>query len=148
MPRLTQTLEERFWAKVNKDGPLWNGTPCWVWTGAKKPNGYGNFGISGRVVYAHRFAYEILVGVIPAGFEADHLCRNRACVNPEHLDSVTHKVNVLRGQSPTAMHAQATHCPQGHPYDLLNTAIRRSGRRRCRACDRIAHTPREKMQRE
>src|SRR5450755_3951408 len=77
------TAEERFWARVDKqtDG-------CWVWTGALR-TGYGTLSVSGKNVPAHRFSYELLVGIIPDGLQIDHLCRNRACVNPEHLEPVT-----------------------------------------------------------
>ena len=134
-------LEERFWEKVNKDGPLWNGTHCYVWMGGTGQGGYGAFWIgrkatkTHRKVKAHRVAYELLLGPIPEGLEIDHLCRNRVCVNPTHLEAVTHQLNVLRGQGRAAINAQRTYCTQGHPYDLINTEIY-DGRRYCRACRR------------
>lgn len=136
------SVEERFWAKVNKNGPLWKGTPCWVWIASRNENGYGYFGPgmhhSPRLVRVHRYAYELLVGPIPEGLTIDHLCRNRPCVNPAHMETVTNKENILRGLSTGAHNARKTHCPQGHPYDLFNTYLRRDkGRtgRNCRACD-------------
>lgn len=81
----------RFWAKVDKQ------SDCWVWTGAIKPNGYGTFGAGKKTCYAHRWAYEHVVGSIPDGMHIDHLCRNRACVNPAHLEPVSSAVNVNRG---------------------------------------------------
>jgi hypothetical protein len=136
MPRWTQTTEERFWDKVDKDGPLWNGTPCWVWIAHRMPLGYGQFRVAGHGILAHRWAYEACVGPIPKHLELDHLCRNRPCVSPKHLEAVTHSVNNRRGFN----HQLAkTHCPHGHPYDLSNTRIvsTKKGRgyqRICNAC--------------
>jgi hypothetical protein len=88
--------EQRFWRHVVRDPD----TECWEWTAARKNGGYGSFAIGKGNVYAHRFAYEMLVGPIPEGLELDHLCRNRGCVNPDHLEPVTRQVNVLRGLVP------------------------------------------------
>ncbi len=120
-------LPKRFWSKAHVAD---NG--CWEWTGTKYTQGYGSFIVDGRRCPAHRVAYETLVGPIPEGLECDHLCRNRPCVNPAHIEPVTSSVNTLRGD-----HAQRrkTHCPQGHPYDEENTVHYR-GQRGCRACDR------------
>lgn len=81
--------------------------------------------------YAHRVAYEHLVGPIPEGLQLDHLCRNRTCVNPEHLEPVTAQENTVRARS------LITHCPSGHPYSDTNTAVGRNGKRYCRECKRI-----------
>lgn len=78
-------LEERFWEKVDKNGP--NG--CWVWTAAKADTGYGQIGVGGKIRYVHRIVFELVNRTIPEGAEIDHLCRNRPCVNPEHLEPVT-----------------------------------------------------------
>ena len=121
------SIEERFWAKVRKTAG------CWVWTGAKISSGYGEMSVKGKPQYAHRLAYELLVGPIPDGLVIDHLCRNTSCVNPAHLEVVTERVNILRGSGATAVHARATHCPQGHPYDEANT-YRSKGHRKCRTC--------------
>ncbi len=119
---------DNFWAKVDKSGS------CWIWIGSKATKGYGRW--NGRK--AHRVAYEALVGVIPAGLTIDHLCRNRKCVNPSHMEVVTNAVNVLRGESFSAVNQRKTHCPKGHPYDETNTGHRsdRPGRI-CRECMRI-----------
>jgi len=123
---------DRFWAKVVQSGD------CWTWTACLNPDGYGQFWVSGRAVKAHRFAYEQMVGEIPAGLELDHLCRNRSCVNPDHMDAVTHKVNVLRGVGVTAMHALKTECPQGHPLSGANLYPLPGGRT-CRECKKASN---------
>jgi hypothetical protein len=124
-----RTVEERFMAKVEKTDS------CWIWTAQCTPGGYGRFKIGGRPLRAHRVAYELLVGPIPEGLVLDHLCRVRHCVNPAHLEPVTQRENVLRGDAVGAVNAAKTHCPQGHPYDQLNTLME-AGSRRCLACKR------------
>ena len=111
---------ERFWARAEKGL-----TPedCWQWQGKLSDNGYGILWIKPKPAgptKAHRFAYELLVGPIPKGLEPDHRCRNRRCVNPDHLELVTHQVNLRRGeggQIAAATQRKKTHCPQGHPYN-------------------------------
>jgi hypothetical protein len=121
----------RFWQKVDKSSDA-NG--CWLWT-AHKCRGYGTFGWNGSTKQAHRVAYELTIGPIPAGLTIDHLCRNRSCVNPAHLEPVTMKVNVLRGNAVTAINARKTHCIHGHPYDDSNTRRRpMSSHRSCKTC--------------
>lgn len=129
------TTEERFWAKAEKT------ETCWPWTAATSRGGYGVFWHDGKLVYAHRFAYQILVGPIPEGLQLDHVkdrgCRHRHCVNPAHLEPVTSAENSRRGDAGrlgAARQKAKTHCPHGHAYDEQNTRIREHGWRECRAC--------------
>lgn len=135
------SAEQRFWSKVNKRGsmPPQSVAPglCWEWTAAKTTGGYGQFWVNPHKVVSHRFAYEQLVGEIPEGLQLDHLCRNRACVNPRHLEPVTQQVNIFRGFSIATSNRLKTHCPQGHPYSAENTYIHpKNNGRICRACAR------------
>ncbi|MFH9014005.1 HNH endonuclease signature motif containing protein [Streptomyces sp. NPDC017943] len=122
---------KRFWLNVAKrdDG-------CWFWTASKNTGGYGHFMYGGQRGNAHRFAYEALVGPIPEGLVLDHLCRVRHCVNPDHLEPVTMRVNSLRGEGPSAKNAVKTHCKQGHEFSASNTYVTPRGRRQCRTCQR------------
>lgn len=134
------TPEERFWAKVVKTDT------CWLWTGAQKKAGYGRFRVNKeRVVLAHRFAYELLIGSVPDGEELDHVCMVKQCVRPDgrHVQSVTHLVNVQRAAVAGLFtpeidrrRGHKTHCPHGHPYAGENLRIGPDGKRYCRACNR------------
>lgn len=137
------TVEQRFWAKVNKT------ETCWPWTGALGPTGYGHFGVSAsRPTYAHRFSYELAHGQIPDGLEIDHRCHERGvcvespcahrrCVNPAHLEAVTHEENVRRG-NPGIRKAPyppaAPTCAVGHPRDEATMYVTPAGARVCRIC--------------
>ena len=142
-PRVRPVLE-RFWSKVEKTDT------CWLWVGNIQASGYGQFWLKEGPSYAHRFAYELLVGPIPEDKQLDHLCHtnsdcrggtsclHRRCVNPDHLEAVTAKTNVLRGRSFAARFSVATHCVNGHLYNEANTYYYRDGRgRMCRECGRI-----------
>lgn len=123
--------EDRFWTKVDRSKPY----GCWPWLGLTFPTGYGHTTILGEQ-YAHRLAYKLVVGPIPRGLTIDHLCRNRICANPAHLEPVTYRENVLRSPiAPAAINARKTHCRQGHAYSGENLLLRNHGRARiCRAC--------------
>lgn len=117
-------------------------TNCWLWTGTIRSGGYGRWpGEKGSL--AHRVSYELHRGPIPAGMQIDHLCRIRHCVNPDHLEPVTHAQNARRGAFATK-----THCSNGHPYDAENTYIDKTGSRKCRACDRESYWRRRDRVRE
>lgn len=140
---MKKTVEERFWSHV---GPHSDINVCWLWLGFSAPNRgsgkalvYGRVKVCGVVKYAHRHAYELLVGPIPNGLTIDHVkargCTSTLCVNPMHLEAVPNKINILRGSSPAALHAVVTCCPKGHVYDAGNTGHRKNGARYCRKCD-------------
>lgn len=125
---LDARLPDRFWSKVIPEP----NSGCWLWLGAGS-GGYGHtWAVGGRKWLAHRLAFEVLVGPVPKGLDLDHLCRNRGCCNPAHLEPVTHRENARRG-----LHgALITRCPSGHAYDDENTYVGPNGARKCRRCGR------------
>jgi hypothetical protein len=131
-------MEKRFTQKFERS------EGCWLWRGAIDRGGYGVFSIGSRtdgsrkMVKAHRVAYELLAGPIPAGLELDHKCRNRSCVNPDHLEPVTGPENTRRGEGISVKNARKTHCKAGHAFDELNTSFTKQKHRVCLACQRIA----------
>lgn len=155
----------RFWSKVDKTGD------CWIWTGGKHASGYGKFWRDdGRAARPHRWSYENANGPIPDGLDIDHRCHNddpacvagvncrhRLCVNPDHLEAVTPKVNNARGRTVGNANLAKTHCPAGHPYDEANTyrippnRVARNGGRGCVTCRKEnteRHLARKKAERE
>ena len=122
----------RFLSRVERD----NQTGCWIWVGSQSTTGYGRFYSKG---YAHRWVYEATRGVIPTGFEIDHLCRTRLCVNPTHLEAVTHQVNVLRGDAESARLHLLGKCKRGHLMTPTNTRHRKDApnKRICISCEQL-----------
>lgn len=126
-------IDERFWSKVKLEDEAFPENGCMLWMALLRPNGYPNFAVNGLPESAHRWIYKRLRGPIPEGMELDHLCRIRHCVNPDHLQPVTRKENVRRGN----VMVRKTHCIRGHLYTEENTMWRAHGVRACRECNRI-----------
>lgn len=131
--RVQGTLEERFWAKVDAEGI------CWEWTANLTDDGYGKIKVDGKMRSSHRVAWEMLVGPIPETMQLDHLCRNRACCNPDHLEVVTSRENCLRGRVAMRGLNLKTHCKNEHEYTPENTYVYKykgKVKRGCRTCRR------------
>lgn len=133
-------IERRLWSRGERVE-----SGCLIWTGFKNRDGYGLIRFDGRTTRTHRVAYILTFGPIPDGFEIDHLCRVRDCMEPTHLEAVPHLVNVRRGIAGINSKSR-THCVHGHPFDAKNTTVTQDGRRRCRACSRRT-TAESKMRR-
>lgn len=145
-------LGQKSWNKGINDNPqswLKRFTPkyqvinnCWLWQGRIEPNGYGKFWKDGKTIYAHVFSYEFFNGIIPETMTVDHLCKNKSCVNPFHLDLATRVDNVLRGNNEIARNKTKTHCPQGHEYKGENLYSAKDGSRKCNMCMKFKHAKR------
>jgi hypothetical protein len=120
---------DRFWSYVDKTGE------CWLWTGSLHNLGYPNrFLVDGERIYPHRYSYELVHGPIPDGLTIDHLCRVRHCVNPEHLEAVTHRENLRRSPvQVTTVNARKTRCIRGHRFSGRD----KRGYRVCHTCIRL-----------
>jgi hypothetical protein len=130
---------DRLLAKVTEDA---NG--CWIFTGSIARTGYGQVRTNNRNASTHRVTYEYFRDDIPPGLVIDHLCRVRACCNPWHLEPVTQRINILRGNGPLTAGSQLaarerakTHCPANHEYTEANTQVTWRGHRKCRTCKRL-----------
>lgn len=148
--RWTLSAEDRFWQYVDK------ADDCWRWTGGEK-NGYGTFFLNGRSVQAHRYAYELSFGPIPAGFTLDHACHtavaavcgdgarcpHRSCVRPDHMEPLSLEDNIARGGN-----GAKTHCKRGHEFTPENTYVMKRGGRSCRACLRLHQANQRARRRE
>lgn len=111
---------------------------CWEWDAPDTSNGYGNLYVGRKRMRAHRLSYEVFVGEIPEGLEIDHLCRNRACCNPDHLEPVTARENTLRSPiSPTAINSRKLKCKRNHDLTGDNVYVSSLPRRVCKECARL-----------
>jgi hypothetical protein len=135
-------VELRFYSKIQFDENTW----CWNWTACKSSLGYGQFVVKNKKLMAYRFSYELLKGHIPSGLELDHLCRNPKCVNPDHLEAVTHQENIKRGNS-GKLQKSKTHCIRGHEFNQENIYPYRNNRH-CKECGRIRHRKYNKTHKE
>ena len=149
IPVLTNKLIAKIFSRILIDpATVYQGDPCWTWTGFRDRDGYGRMTVwksryqpylpHTKNYLAHKLVYQLFVEPIPSPLVTDHLCRNRACVNPNHLEIITVKENTLRSpDAPAAVNARKTHCPLGHPYnsDHLSTSPSVVNKRRvCRTC--------------
>lgn len=128
MSELPERIEQKFIPEPNSG--------CWLWLGHRNRDGYGRVQIGGQAKNAHVIVYRFLIGPVPQGMELDHKCRVRCCVNPSHLEPVTHRENMLRGHGFSAVNAAKTHCINGHELseeNLMQGTERKIGRR-CRLC--------------
>ena len=112
---------------------------CWLWAGTVTPAGYGQITLRKQNFGAHRLVYQLHGGVIPEGLQLDHKCKVRCCVNPEHLEPVTMRENILRGDGPFAINKRKTHCKRGHEFAPPNVRIKKGKFRACIACERLRH---------
>lgn len=140
---INESMAARFWAKVNKDGPVPPQHPelgpCWLWKPLGSVHGYGQFTFQGKTHLAHRVAHEIGIGPIPDGLTIDHLCEVRSCVRPSHLEAVTRAENLRRArcwENGASFQRAKTHCSAGHAYSGDNLRLTKDGRRACRTCER------------
>lgn len=131
-------LPKRVREKILPSPDEFQGSPCWIWTGCFSKGGYGRIGVGGKLDYSHRLTFELLRGDIEENLCVDHLCKNRICCNPAHMEVVTRGENVKRGD--TGKHNSIkTHCPHGHKYTPKNTVIRK-GNRECKTCVNYRNT--------
>lgn len=134
----TKTYEQKvetFWKHVDRSG---GDNACWPWTSWMNSKGYGKFKLCGWHSSAHRIAYAVTHGEIPEGYDIDHICNNRACCNPSHLQAISHRENVLRSENTIAgRQSRQTHCKRGHPLSGDNLLME-GNKRFCRECKRLA----------
>lgn len=130
---ITEKQKKAFYSKIKINEE----TGCWKWIGALSSGGYGDISINGRTLRAHRLSFLLHKGDLIKGLTLDHLCRNRSCVNPEHLEQVTYQENILRGEGICAINSRKTHCKNGHPLSGKNLHIRPNKGRDCKICKNI-----------
>ena len=129
------SMRKQWWDKFEIQG-----SGCWKWLGSCTSAGYGQVMVGGKIYYTHRLFYERFKGPIPEGLHIDHLCRNRWCCNPSHLEPVTCRENLLRGETSVARNTAKTHCAKGHEFTKENTYTSKGPygpKRKCRECNRL-----------
>lgn len=146
---IPQKVLDRVWERIDSTG---GEQACWLWTGPVGASGYGNCGwtLGGQAhtTTAHRAAWTSVHGPIADGLHLDHLCRERSCCNPLHLEPVTCRENILRGTAPAAINARKTHCIRGHEFTAENTVVHSGGKRMCRTCKKARENARNRRLRE
>ena len=143
LPNISQADLDRFWSKVEKT------ETCWNWLGWKTNVGYGQFKINYKNVLSHRFSYIICKGEIIGELYIDHLCRNRGCCNPEHMELVTHRENTMRGYNPASLNSKKTHCVRGHLLSGDNLYLSpKSKQRTCYECRRFTNREYYKLEKK
>ena len=135
---LTLDQAKRMWPRLYTRLSVGGLNECWEWHGAKA-GGYGQIALDGKLYQVHRVVWTRTRAVIPDGLTIDHLCRNRACANPRHLEVVPMRENTLRGVGPTAVNAHKTHCKRGHAFTPENIYTRPTGQRECLICKKTVH---------
>ena len=143
IPGTRAPVDDRFWSFVHTEP----NSGCWIWCGARHQRGYGSFYADGVVHRAHRWAFEHFRGPVPANLVIDHRCRNPSCVNPDHLEPVTQRTNVLRGGAPAAGQHQQTRCVHGHALVGANVYTKPNGARQCKTCRRATDARRYRRKR-
>lgn len=128
---LTEKQQENFWSRVLKTNT------CWMWFGCRSADGYGRFQFKRTTINAHRMAYALKKGILDKSKQIHHLCNNPSCVNPDHLEQITVRENVLLSDNPASINARKTHCNKGHPLSGDNLYCPPSGKRYCRTCGNI-----------
>jgi len=124
---------KRFYSKIKFNEETW----CWDWVGTTLQRGYGHFKLKRKIWRSHRLSYLIHKGDLIEGLTLNHLCRNRKCCNPDHLEQITSKENILCGESFSAVNKRKTHCKRGHEFTEENTINLSRNRRECRKCRKL-----------